>query len=187
MEAISEFALLRCAARRIATVVLVSALLGLSASAVSLAANDQAATVAKWVPRKVHFMYSAVAPSSETTFYSCDNLQARITAILRQLGARDAVIKPFGCFTNGGPEKFPGVDATFSVLEPVGPGDQSGAKTVEAHWEKVTFNSDDSCALIEQVKRRILPLFPTRGQTPGCSPTFSVEVLQPVKPPAPVS
>ncbi len=183
MEAGSVFLLLRRAARRIATVMLVSTLLAASASAVSATENDQAATAAKWVPRTIHFMYAAVAPSSETTIYSCDSLQQRITTILGELGARDAVIRPFGCFTNGGPEKFPGVDAKFLALAP---GDQSESNKVEAHWEKVTLNSDNSCALIEQVKRRILPLFATRNPTSGCSP-FSVEVLQPVKSPAPGS
>lgn len=138
-------------------------------------------TAAKWVPRKIHFMYSADVGSSSTTFYSCDNLQQRITVILRQLGARDPVVRPFGCFTNGGAERLPGVDATFSVLEPAGTGDQSGTTKVAAHWEKVTLNTDDSCALIEQVKRSILPLFATRNRSSGCSPSFSVEVLQPAK------
>ena len=167
--------------------VLVSTLLASSAGAVSPAANGEEVTVARWVPRTIHFMYSAVAPSSSTTYYSCDSLQERITAILRQLGARDAVIKPFGCLSFTGPEKFPGVDATFSVLERVGTSDQSESKKVEAHWEKVTLNTDDSCALIEQVNRGILPLFVTRNQTSGCSPSFSVEVLRPLKSSAPSS
>jgi len=183
MKSVSGIVILKRAAR-IATVVLASHLLLASAGAVTPAGNEQATTAAKWVPRKVHFMYSGVAPSPSTTFYSCDSLQERITVILRQLGARDAVVKPFGCFTNGGPEKFPGVDATFSVLEPAGTGDQGTGKKVEAQWDKVTLNPDNSCALIEQVKRSILPLFATRNPTSGCSPSFSVEVLQPIKSPA---
>jgi len=179
IAAVSGFVRLRSVRRRIAAVVLVSNLVAGSAGAVSPAANPEM-TVAKWVPRTVHFMYAAVAPSSDTTFYSCDSLQERISAILRRLGARDAVVKPFGCFTSGGAEKFPGVDATFSVLEPAGTGDQGESKKIEAHWEKVTLSPDDSCGLIEQVKQHILPLFPTRNQTSGCSPPFSVEVLQPV-------
>lgn len=183
MDAVTKFALARRTARRIATAALVSNLLAASAGAVSSVADDQTVTAAKWAPRSVHFMYSAVSPSTKTTFYSCDSLKARVTVILRKLGARDAVIKTFGCLTEG-PEKFPGVDATFSVLEPAGTGDQNGAKKVEARWEKVTLKSDDSCALIDQVKRSILPLFQTRSPTSDCSPTFSVEVLQPVKSPA---
>ncbi len=186
MEADSRFGLLRLASRRIATVIVASHLM-VASTAVASPTTDVTPpnTVAKWAPRTIHFMYSAV-PSSTTTYYSCDRLQERIAAILRQLGAREAAIKPFGCFTNGGPEKFPGVDATFTVLEPVERDDHSESAKVEAHWRKVTFNSEDSCALMEQVKRRILPLFATRNQSSGCSP-FSVEVLQPVKTSKPAS
>lgn len=187
MEATPRFARLKSTSRRIAKLMLVSHLVAVSAGAVSQTANSQATTVATWAPRTIHFMYSAVAPSSETTFYSCDRLQQRITAILSQLGARDATIKPFGCFTNGGPEKFPGVDATFSVLAPAETADHRESEKLEAHWQKVTLNTDGACALMEQVRRRILPLFATRNPTPGCSSTFSVEVLQPIRSTAPVS
>ena len=188
MKPISEFAIPRGTARRVATAVLASSLFVASAGAVAAASNDQPTTAApiaaKWVPRKIHFMYLAVTPSSVTTFYSCDRLQEQITAILRQLGAQDEVVKPFGCI-NGGPGRLPGVDATFSVLEPAGSDDEGAAssKNVEAHWDKVTLTPDTSCALIEQVKQRILPLFATRNQTSGCSPRSSVEALRPVKPP----
>ena len=168
-----------------ATLLLASWVVTVSAAAASPAGNTVAH--AKWVPRTLHFMYSAVAPSSETTFYSCDRLQGLITAILRQLGARDATVKPFGCFTTGGPERFPGVDATFSVLVPADSGNEGQSTLVEAHWHTVILNTDASCALMEQVKRRILPLFATRNPSSGCSPTFSVEVLQPDKAVVPVS
>jgi len=182
MEAAHRLALLRLASRRIATLLLVSCLVTVSAEAAPPAGNAPASAVAeaKWVPRTIHFMYSAVGASSETTFYSCDRLQGLVTAILSQLGARDATVKPFGCFTNGGPEQFAGVDATFSVLEPADRGDQSESTRVKARWQKVTLNTEGSCALMEQVKRRILPLFATRNPGPGCSPAFSVEVLQPL-------
>lgn len=189
MEPVSGLAIFRGTARRVATAVLASSLLSASAVLAAAPSNEQptaaAPVPAKWVPRKVHFMYSAVTPSSETTFYSCDKLQGQITAILRRLGAQNAVVKPFGCMTNGGAERFPGVDATFSVLAPTGSGNQEAAssKTVEAQWDKVTLTPDVSCALIEQMKRNILPLFTTRNQTSGCSPQFSVEVLQPITSP----
>jgi hypothetical protein len=164
--------------------VLASGLLVASAGAVAAASDDPAAapTAAKWVPRKIHFQYSAISPSSTTTFYSCDSLQSQIKAILQQLGARDEVVKPVGCTTSG-PERFPGVDATFKALEPVGSGGQgaAGSNSVQAHWDKVTLAPNASCELIEQVKQRILPLFATRNPTSGCSPRFSVEVLRPVK------
>jgi hypothetical protein len=167
----------------------VSSLLVASAGVVVAASNDQQAEApiaTKWVPRKVHFMYSAMAPSAKTTFYSCDKLEGQITTILRQLGAQDELVKPFGCMTNGGAERFPGVDATFSVLEPADSDVQgdAGSKKVEAHWDKVTLTSDASCELIEQMKQHILPLFTTRNQASGCASRFSVEVLRPVKSPA---
>ena len=171
--------------RDFATLVLASTLLIASAGTIAAASSDSPTTVAKWVPRKIRFNYTPVTPSSTTTYYSCDRLQDEITSILRQLGARDEVVKPFGCITVGGPEKFAGVDATFSTLEPVGEGDQAvaGSQNVAAQWETVTLARDASCELIRQVQRSILPLFTTRNPTPSCSPRFSVEVLQPVKSP----
>jgi hypothetical protein len=171
--------LLRSTSRRIVTLVLVGYFGVASVGPAASAGNAQAAAVAQWVPRKVHFMYLPAAPSSETTFYSCDALQVRITAILSRLAARDATIKTFGCFTNG-PERLAGVDATFSVLQPAAGNGQSASSPVDAQWQRVTLSSDDSCALMEQVKRSILPLFATRNPTPSCSPTFSVDVLQPI-------
>jgi hypothetical protein len=193
MKLISMPAVPTGAARRIAAVVLASSLFVASAGALAAesTSNDQQATAApttaKWVQRKVHFMYSA-APDFHATYYSCDALQARVKTILKQLGARDEIVKPTGCITTG-PEKFPGIDATFSVLQPVGSGDQdaaSGSKDVKAQWDKVSLKGDSSCALIEQVKRSILPLFATRNQSSGCSDTFTVDVLRPAKTP-PVS
>jgi len=175
----------RRTARQAAALVLASSLLAASAGAVMAASNDEATaspTTAKWVSRKVHFMYTAT-PDFHATYYSCDSLQDKVKAILRQLGARDEVVKPIGCVTTG-PERFPGVDATFSVLEPAGSGsqDDGNAKDVKAQWDKVSLkNTDASCALIEQVKRSILPLFATRNPSSGCTKDFSVEVLQPAK------
>jgi hypothetical protein len=171
-------------------VVLASSLFVASVAAVAATSNEEttasATTAAKWVPRKIHFMYTAVSPSSSTTYYSCDKLQSQMTTILRQLGARDEVVEPFGCITKGGPERFAGVDATFSALEPSGSADQqaTGSQNVDAHWDKVTLASGISCDFIEQVKKSILPLFSTRNQSSGCPPRFSLDVLLPVKSPA---
>ena len=175
------------AASGIATLMVVGHLMAASAGAASPATDAATSVAAQWVPRTAHFMYSAVAPSSETTYFSCDRLQGRIETFLRQLGARGATVKPFGCFTNGGAEKFPGVDATFSVLEPVAAGAPSKSEKVEAHWQKVVLEAEGSCALLEQVKSRILPLFATRNPASGCSTGLKVEVLQPVKSAAPES
>jgi hypothetical protein len=188
MKPVSRFVVSGWTARRFATAALASGVLVVASSGVVAAPSDDPATTAtpmsaKWVPRKIHFQYNAVAPSSSTTYYSCDKLQAQITSILKQLGARNEVVEPFGCITIAGPEKFAGVDATFSALEPAGSGDQaaSGSESVDAHWDKVTLNSGTSCELIKQVQERILPLFATRNQSSGCSPRFSLEVLRPVK------
>jgi hypothetical protein len=172
-------------ARPIAVVMLASSLLFVSLSTVAADESTTAPLAAKWVPRKLHFMYTPVTPSNVTTYYSCDKLQAQITTILKQLGARDEVVTPFGCITVGGAERFPGVDATFSVLDLAGSTDQAAVSSdnVQAHWDKVTVRSGASCDLIEQVKRNILPLFTTRNQGSSCT-RFNLEVLRPVKSPA---
>jgi hypothetical protein len=167
------------------------AALGLAASPAIGAAepSDGSAgtqVTARWVPRKLHFMYSPVSPASVTTLYSCDGLQDQITSILRQLGAsKDLMVRAVGCTRpGGGPERFPGVDATFSVLEPLAAANQSSAHSpaVPARWETVMLQSDSSCQLLDQVRRNILPLFATRNVSSGCPPGLSVQVLRPVKP-----
>ncbi len=158
---------------------------------------------AKWVPRKLTFIYQGF-----TSKYSCDGLQDQMKQILQQLGAgTDLVVKRYGCIRGEGPEPTPGVYATFSVLQTAGEDaskDDHGAaapKDVAARWDTVTLNSDTphqsnsgDCELIEQVKRQVLPLFTTRNLTfkSGCFPhdvslagaRLSVEVLRPVKPAA---
>ena len=141
---------------------------------------------AKWVARKLHFMYSPVSPTFTTTVYSCDGLENQMTSILRKLGASsDLSIRATGCVRASGPESFPGVDATFSVLEPATGGEHGseGSSNVAAQWEKVTFDSGASCQLFEQVKRNVLPLFATRNATSACGTPFTAEVLRPIKAP----
>jgi hypothetical protein len=126
--------------------------------------------------------------------------------ILQQLGAGDdLVVKSRGCTRLVGPEPFPGVDATFSVLEPAGARDQGAVNfPVAGRWDTVSLDSDTtrrtnagSCELIEQVKKRVLPLFSTRNVdfSSDCFPhtdslvgaRLSVEVLRPDKTPTPQS
>ncbi len=164
-------------------------------------AADQAAppssTSAKWAPRKLHFVFQGF-----TTHYTCDGLQDQMRSILQKLGAgKDLIVKPSGCTRLEGPEPFPGVDATFSVLEPV-TGEQGTADShdVTAQWGTVTLNSataqdhsgSSDCELIQQVKRHVLPLFTTRNlsYSDDCFPhtatiagaRLSVDVLRPVQP-----
>ena len=202
----SGFALARCVAppRRFARLWLASALIVASTVATAAGSNDPAAQTAtaisgKWAPRKLHFTYVGFTAS-----YTCDGLRDQMKQILLQLGARkDLVVKPSGCTRLEGPEPFPGVDATFSVLEPAGD-DPGTAKSqgLPARWDKVTLDSDThgrtrsgGCELIEQVKKSVLSLFTTRNLTysSDCFPhaesltgaRLSVEVLRPVKPTPP--
>lgn len=156
-----------------------------SAQAVAAAPGSQPAAVsAKWVTRKLHFMYSPISPTFTKTVYSCDGLETQMTSILRRLGASpDLSVRTIGCVHSSGPEEFPGVDATFSVLEPAGQHDAADPQSVPAQWDKVTFDSDTHCQLFEQVKRNVLPLFATRNATPACGTPFTVEVLRPIKAP----
>jgi hypothetical protein len=192
------------AARRVvaalARVLIGGALVLGSAGAAAAESNDPSAAAApeyaKWAPRKLNFTYVAF-----TTHYSCDGLQQQVKAILQQLGARDdLVVKSRGCTRFEGPETFPGVEATFSVLEPTMTVEKGAghSQNVPAHWDTVTIDSDTTrrtnsggCELIEQVKKSILPLFATRDVkfSSDCFPRttslhgarLSAEVLLPVK------
>lgn len=195
--------------RKLVRLLLASALVIGSAVALAEGSNEAAGQTetsisARWTQRKLHFVFMGF-----TTHYSCDGLRDQLKSILQQLGARkDLVLKHTGCTRLEGPEPFPGVDATFSVLEPAGAGGQAdgqGAdKGVPARWEKVTLESDvphrsndGQCELIEQVKKSVLPLFTTRNldYSSDCFPhteslagaRVSVEVLRPVKSPSPGS
>jgi hypothetical protein len=192
--------------RKLLYALLASALTVGPAGAVAAGSSDQpaeSATPAKWAPRKLHFSYVAY-----TAYYSCDGFRDQVKSILQQLGAGDdLVVKSRGCTRLEGPEPFPGVDATFSVLEPAGGAGYQGAansQNVAARWDSVTINSDTTrrtnegaCELIEQVKKWVLPLFTTRNLSfsSDCFPhtttlagaRMSVEVLRPVTPPLPQS
>jgi hypothetical protein len=165
---------------------------GLAASVTAAVAESTdapaASTSAQWVTRKLHFMYSPIAPGFVTTHYSCDGLQDQMTSILRQLGASaDLSVRSVGCTRASGPEPFPAVDAQFSVLEPAADAHQGAANSpaVAARWEKVTFKPDTSCQLLDQVKRNVLPLFATRNVRADCPVGFTLEVLRPMKAPQP--
>lgn len=170
--------------------------LGLALLALGPVCLDAAQTsqTAVWTQRKVSFAYMGV-----TTHYSCDGLRENVRSVLLQLGARaeDLRVKPFGCLRGTGPERFPGVDATFFVLAP--PGVQNAARrAVEVSWQPVeitlgatSLERSGTCELLEQIRRSILPLFTTRNLefTQNCFPhqltlggtRLHVEVLKPVQ------
>jgi hypothetical protein len=194
----SGLAAARRTARPVAALLLASSLVLCSTGAMAAGSSHRSARTlapisAKWVTRKLHFIYTPLGSPTTTTYYSCDGLRNSVTSILRLLGARkDLVVKSFGCIRFEGPERFPGVDATFSALEPAGTGDQGSAhaQNVAARWDKVTLNAETaqyftnaySRELIEQAKNRILPLFATRNPTESMGgKRLSVEVLRPIE------
>jgi hypothetical protein len=160
------------------------------------AASQDAPIKAKWVTRKLHYIYQGF-----TARYSCDGLQGEVTSILEKLGARkDLVVKRIGCTRLEGPEPFPGVDATFSVLVPADAAEQAApdSQPVTARWENVTLQGSTpqrsnapGCELIEAAKKTFLPLFTTQDLkfSSDCFPhtssissaRLSVDVLRPVK------
>jgi hypothetical protein len=122
---------------------------------------------AHWVEKKLNFVYQGF-----TTHYSCDGLRDQMIKVLTQLGARsDMKVRERGCTsTLGRPEPFPGVDATFSVLEPVPVNGAVETQFVPARWEPMkldfghgSLDQAGQCELIEQVKHKVLPLFTTRN------------------------
>ncbi|HEY4212659.1 MAG TPA: hypothetical protein VGM84_14355 [Steroidobacteraceae bacterium] len=179
-----------------------SSAVGLGAAAAPTDSSTDAAstTTAKWVPKKLDFTFVGF-----TAHYTCDGLKGQMKYILQQLGAgKDLVLKSTGCVRFEGPEQFPGVHATFSVLEPAESAGKDAANSPEvaARWDKVALDADKprqsqdgSCELIEQVKKSVLPLFSTRNVqfSTDCFPhteslagaKLSADVLKPVKPQGP--
>jgi hypothetical protein len=204
----------RCGAKRLASS---AALLFAFAAALSGTATgaapvpgDAAPAVgtpqaAQWVQRKIDFTYLGF-----TTHYSCEGLVDKVRTVLLVLGARksDMNVHEAACTARvGEPVPFPTVTGTFYVLEPVGPagvapGQAEGASAapgiVAARWEPVNVRFDypgldmsGQCELLEQVKQRILPLFPARNvqfqslcvphQLFSGGTSLKVEVLMPDK------
>ncbi len=172
-------------------------LTGAAVAAPTDSSADATSTItAKWVPKKLDFTFVGF-----TAHYSCDGLKGEMKAILQQLGAgKDLVLKSTGCVRFEGPETFPGVHATFSVLEPADSAGKDAANSpdVAARWDKITLDADKPrqtndghCELIEQVKKSVLPLFSTRNVqfSTDCFPhteslagaKISAEILKPVK------
>jgi hypothetical protein len=163
----------------------------------SVPALSVAPPAAHWVERKFDYTYMGF-----TTHYSCDGLRDNVRQVLLALGARkkDLKIQSTGCSRLNGPEPFPGVSATFSVLAPLTPDDvgKVGNTTRRpTQWHTVDvvrlspFTSDRSgqCELLQQLKEKALPLFTSRNLVfrAACVPhqlslgdiQFSVDVLTP--------
>jgi len=173
--------------------IIIALLLGVTLPCVDAADSSQSAV---WAPRKLHFVYMGF-----TTHYSCDGLLDNVRSALLQLGARasDLQAHEYGCTRGiGRPEPFPGVDATFSVLEPAG--EKTSNAPVEARWQTVelklgatSLEQAGQCELLEQIQQKILPLFTTRNLEfkEDCIPhqltvsgaTLRVQVLEPMQKP----
>jgi hypothetical protein len=135
--------------------------LGCGGASPALAAGDAARVPAVWVPREFTFRYVGF-----TTKYSCAGLQARMRDILLQLGARpDLDLSRYGCVGADAPETTPGVRVVMHVLQPA---NAPLAESVAAHWDtvdllakRVPLDAALDCELIAQLRREVLPLFPT--------------------------
>jgi hypothetical protein len=143
---------------------------GFAHEPVQEATATEAGQSAVWTPKEVRFEYVGF-----TTYYSCDGLRDRVRGILLQLGARkeDLKVTQTPCISGlGRPDPFPGVLIRMNVLATssaqnngAAPGDAVAAhwKTVELKPQGPGLDTGGECELIDQVKRRILPLFATRN------------------------
>jgi hypothetical protein len=191
--------------RNFAAALALAAGLGMSAAQASsdtaaVPALSVAPPAAHWVERKLDYTYMGF-----TDKFSCDGLRDTVRDVLLALGARkkDMKIQSRGCVRFNGPEQFPGVAATFSVLVPVTPdeiGKVGATSSQPTQWHSVdlvqlTRSGIESvpCELLEQLKNKALPLFTTRNLKfhSACVPheeslgdiDFSVDVLGPEHPP----
>ncbi len=144
---------------------------------------------AQWVSRDISFTYVGLV-----TRYSCDSLVGYMRQVLLVLGARkeDLSIRATGCSAEAvQEERFPGVTGTFSVLVSAPAG---SAGDVAAEWQRVDVTADASyCELLQQVARKVLPLFTARNAqfSATCparpvvgSQKLTAEVLAPIEAPA---
>jgi hypothetical protein len=167
-----------------------------AADTAAVPAVSVAPPAAQWVERKLDYTYSGF-----TTHYSCDGLRDTVRDVLLALGARkqDLKVQSRGCSRLQGPEPFPGVAATFSVLVPVTPdeiGKVGNTAPQPTQWHTVDLvklnrsgRDQAPCELLEQLKDKALPLFTSRNLafqsvcvphqiTPG-EIQFRVDVLGP--------
>lgn len=140
-------------------------LLGLGASgpaAADAAAPAEHPVPAVWQSRDVVFSYQGF-----TTRYTCDGLRDKIRQVLLRLGAReDLTVFPSGCLGIGQVSPYPAVQIHLSVLQPVH--GTAAADAVPVQWTPVTLTGfdaleDSDCELVQQVKDKLLPLFPVRA------------------------
>lgn len=135
----------------------------LTSAPVWAGAPPAAGTPAVWTPKEIKFVYQGF-----TTTYTCDSLQEKVKGYLLELGARpDLEVHSYGCTQPTAPDPFAGVSIRMSVLQPAA---GSTAQPVAAHWKEVDLvaNRDPvraaaECELIDQIGRKVLPLFTARN------------------------
>jgi hypothetical protein len=142
---------------------------------------DQSTIEAVWKPQTIMFEYR-----SEGRVYRCDILQYKIGMILRRLGARDRLeVRRFACSDHGGRTRFEvlmesPVEATAENVRDITSYSSEDeliarARGVQlpsaadlerfpAAWESIAFHRDGAlyleagdCALVQQLRRQILP------------------------------
>lgn len=135
---------------------------------------------AVWKETEVDFTYMG-----QTTFYSCDSLERKITRILKEIGAREDVrVRAFGCTSWFSPERFMTVRINVAIPSPAVPGagvdpqERSRRELVQrvrgespaddeagqfsAAWKRVTLSrksrylEEGDCELVEQLESRVL-------------------------------
>jgi hypothetical protein len=150
---------MRSTSRVLQLALLAAPLLGMAVVSWAQDVAPAAGQPAQWVSRNINFTYVGLV-----TRYSCDGLVGYMRQVLVVLGARkeDLSIHATGCSADAPQEEaFPGVAGTFSVLVSLPAGSVGG---VPAEWQRVDVTADASyCELLQQVARKVLPLFTARN------------------------
>lgn len=114
-----------------------------------------------WQPHSLDFYYLGF-----TATYSCEGLDIDLRGLLKQSGAQQIAVTTGGpC---GGAKKLLLARLKFSTLKPAGPPGGDRGQIVPGSWHHVTISPKNlllqggSCELVQEFRRKILPLFDAR-------------------------
>ena len=155
---------------------------------VTLPATAAETVDAVWKEQKIEFTFLGLEVA-----YSCDLMEARITMLLRHLGAEDVDVTTSPCPGFDRPQSRLPITARFSTLVPAGEGD---VDVVKAAWSEVELGKnrpraidDRDCELLEHFQKHLLPTIEhqvVEGET-GCGASrqsilgrLKLKVLKPV-------
>jgi hypothetical protein len=155
---------------------------------VTLPATAAETVDAVWKEQKIEFTFLGFEVA-----YSCDLMEARITMLLRHVGAEDIDVTTSPCPRFDRPQNRLPITARFSTLVPAGDGD---IDVVKAAWSKVELGKnrprsidDRDCELLEHFLKHVLPTIEHQvieGET-GCGASrqsilgrLKLKVLKPV-------